>query len=254
MSRVPAYADLIAEHGSGAFFELANAAAFTYDGLTFEQRNRLDDSCAGIVWESAFALIAYLRRSASFARLARRGGTALELGSGCGLLGLCAAKEFGFARVTLTDTSSAVEDVLRANAERNASVVGGRARVMSLDWEREDELEAVIRENGPFDCVFGTDVVFSERLVRALVRCVERALRRRKRSVCYICVQRRSPEAHDEFIRLAHERFDVNKIPREEFSFTEDDECEIFELRWRARDVEATSATKTRDKKRRKLE
>ena len=66
-SEIPSYDALIATHGVGAFFELANAPAFRYDDLRVRQDQSVVDSCGGIVWESAFCLVNYLRANARFA-------------------------------------------------------------------------------------------------------------------------------------------------------------------------------------------
>lgn len=249
-STIPRYAELIEEEGQGAFFTIANARLFAFDELTIEQNNEIESSCAGICWESAFALIAYLRRFSTFGD--RRGGKALELGSGCGLLGLCAAKEFGFEEVVLTDTREALSAVTERNVERNRDVVGvEKARVMALDWENEEELDDVVK-SGPYEVVFGTDVVFSKRLVGPLLRCVERCLSKDRPSVCYICIQKRSPDAHRRFVKMAGKVFEVKKVSKDQFSFAEDDECEIFELRFRAKDAHESRRKVKKEKKRKR--
>jgi predicted nicotinamide N-methyase len=233
---IPSYADLVETHGADAFFELANAPKFTYENLVLAQDADARDTCGGIVWESAFCLAKYLReRSVGLVRSSKRGKKALEVGCGCGLLGLVLARDFGFDEVVMTDQSRVLENVTRANVEMNRTKVLAmtKLRVMALDWELEEELSPV-RERGPYDVVVGTDVLFSVHLVAPLLRVIERTLNdRRKSAVCYICVQRRSPDAHDEFLRLASEKFDVVAVEKALVAFSEDDECEIFELRWR---------------------
>jgi hypothetical protein len=147
------------------------------------------------------------------------------------------ARDFAFDEVVMTDQSRVLENVTRENVETNRKEIGGVAttalHVMALDWEVEEELNAV-SERGPFDVVVGTDVLFSVHLVAPLLRVIECTLSdTRKSAVCYICVQRRSPDAHDEFLRLAREKFDVVAVEKALVAFSEDDECEIFELRWK---------------------
>ena len=239
-SEIPSYDALIATHGVGAFFELANAPAFRYDDLRVRQDQSVVDSCGGIVWESAFCLVNYLRANARFASLmTREGRAAVELGCGCALVGLVVARDHGFKRVVVTDQEKVLADVTRANVAMNVEALEARGastvpRAMALDWEKEEELDAVAAA-GPFDVVLGTDVLFSVPLVGKLVRCVERLMRKKKHSVCYVCVQRRSPDAHEEFLRLAKEKFEF--FQAEDVSFAEDDACEVFELRWRREDL-----------------
>ena len=234
---IPSYAELVQTHGADAFFELANAPKFAFENLVLAQDANAREHCGGIVWESAFCLAKYLReRSVGLVRSSKRGKKALEVGCGCGLLGLVLARDFAFDEVVMTDQSRVLENVTRENVEMNRKEIGGAAtalHVMALDWEVEEELKAV-SERGPFDVVVGTDVLLGVHLVAPLLRVIERTLSdTRKSAVCYICVQRRSPDAHDEFLRLAGEKFAVVAVEKALVAFSEDDECEIFELRWK---------------------
>lgn len=97
----------------------------------------------------------------------------LELGSGCGLLGLGLAATCN-AEVVLTDPAVAVNfaedaesgntlDWLRENVERNREAVGDRARVEQLAWGDADAAEALRRTCGNdagFDLVVGSDLLY----------------------------------------------------------------------------------------------
>jgi protein N-lysine methyltransferase METTL21D len=244
-STPPSYDALLAEHGPGAFFELANLRTFTYDGLELEQDSGVENSCGGIVWESAFCLTKYLERADAFARWGRRKKKLLELGCGCGLIGLVAAR--AGAVTVMTDVKEVAFGACSRNVERNvaAKAFGEHAppKVLQLDWEREDELNEVIAL-GPYDVVLGTDVVFSVKLVGPLLTCVERTLKKSSSSVCYVCIQRRSPDAHEEFLKQTKEMFNVRVV--RELDFMEDDECELFELTWLEKDVGARRTKKKR--------
>ena len=119
-----------------AFFELANASVLRYTvsekaELLVEQDQALQTSCGGIVWESAFCLAGYLRthieRRCVQPPVSRsnglRGCRVLEVGAGCGLLGMALAV-MGAKKVVLTDHPDALP-LLRRNVERNAEVLGG---------------------------------------------------------------------------------------------------------------------------------
>ena len=185
---IPSYAELVQTHGADAFFELANAPKFAFENLVLAQDANAREHCGGIVWESAFCLAKYLReRSVGLVRSSKRGKKALEVGCGCGLLGLVLARDFAFDEVVMTDQSRVLENVTRENVEMNRKEIGGAAtalHVMALDWEVEEELKAV-SERGPFDVVVGTDVLFSVHLVAPLLRVIERTLSdARKSDVC----------------------------------------------------------------------
>ena len=143
------------EAAAEGFFDLANAALVRYtvkeckqsengkgDGasgggggsggaveLLVEQDQSLHNSCGGIVWESAFCLAEYLRRHIK--RRCKRppvsnaaglkGCRVLEVGAGCGLLGMAMAV-MGAKEVVLTDHPDAMP-LLRRNVQRNAAVL-----------------------------------------------------------------------------------------------------------------------------------
>jgi len=105
----------------------------------------------------------------------------LELGSGCGLLGICMAV-LG-EHVVLTDpaveigvadgsggvqTASTLEQ-LQANVELNQEVLGaGSASAVKLLWGEEADLRAV-EQLGPFDAIVGCDVTYSPETFEALL-------------------------------------------------------------------------------------
>ena len=99
--------------------------------LLVEQDQSLHNSCGGIVWESAFCLAGYLRRCVrrrcEEPPISRAGGfeacSVLEVGAGCGLLGMSMAV-MGARRVVLTDHPDAMP-LLRRNVRRNAKALRG---------------------------------------------------------------------------------------------------------------------------------
>merc|ERR1712125_281516 len=80
------------------------------------------------------------------------GRRVLDLGCGCGLLGL-AALSVGAREVVLLDAAPEVAALARRNAQRNA-VDGRQALVVSRSW-RED-----LSDLGTFDVVFACDVLY----------------------------------------------------------------------------------------------
>eukprot|EP00927_Polykrikos_kofoidii_P019785 TRINITY_DN19277_c0_g1_i1.p1 TRINITY_DN19277_c0_g1~~TRINITY_DN19277_c0_g1_i1.p1 ORF type:complete len:209 (+),score=37.50 TRINITY_DN19277_c0_g1_i1:143-769(+) len=94
-----------------------------------------------------------------------RGKSVVELGSGCGLVGLVAAH---FAEsVTLTDGDEAEMPLLQRNAEVHAPKKGGRVDAELLDWESEG--------NGrSFDVIIGQEIVYMPSCVCALAATIKR--------------------------------------------------------------------------------
>ena len=76
-----------------ALFDLANQPSVQYrcsSGvvLDIKQNNRVEDCNGGIVWETAFVLSSFVEQH----RICSTGTLVLEVGAGCGLVGLvCAA-------------------------------------------------------------------------------------------------------------------------------------------------------------------
>jgi len=89
----------------------------------------------------------------------------LELGSGCGLLGIGLAA-MGHS-VVLTDADVEFEDDtstsstltwLKDNVDLNRNVVGGRSTVQPLLWGDGDNTDAV---EGDFDLIVGSELLYS---------------------------------------------------------------------------------------------
>ena len=102
------------------------------------------------VWTAAPLLV----RTLAASRELLAGKRVLELGSGCGLVGLAVAR-LGAASVVLSDTPAAtgVLELLRENAQLNAGE-GCPVSVLALDWAEgtgDDPL---------FDLVLGSDVLY----------------------------------------------------------------------------------------------
>lgn len=98
----------------------------------------------------------------------------LELGSGCGLVGLTAAL-LG-ANVTMTDLAEVLPS-LRHNAERNAPLLlgspsggpYGRIRVAELDWTDDDALRRIGGET-EWELILASDVMYSDNVFRLFFR------------------------------------------------------------------------------------
>mmetsp|Transcript_41824 Transcript_41824/g.131888 ORF Transcript_41824/g.131888 Transcript_41824/m.131888 type:complete len:394 (+) Transcript_41824:98-1279(+) len=106
----------------------------------------------GVVWDAAYCLVDLISQLGmeSF-----RGRRVLELGAGCGFVGLAAAS-LG-AIVTLTDRSDHLEN-LSKNADLNTSMENV-VDVAALDW---DDREAARRFSEPFDWILASDVVYEQ--------------------------------------------------------------------------------------------
>mmetsp|Transcript_149549 Transcript_149549/g.461694 ORF Transcript_149549/g.461694 Transcript_149549/m.461694 type:complete len:282 (-) Transcript_149549:3-848(-) len=116
----------------------------------------------GVVWAGALALSSLLqeRRGELLSGGCRR---VVEIGAGCGLVGLVAASLAGEgARVVLTDESEAVLANLRHNVLANAGCFAAQVDVARLAWE--EVLDG--RARPPVDAadlLLGSDVIWGDR-------------------------------------------------------------------------------------------
>lgn len=114
----------------------------------------------GEVWPGALVLAEYLGSSVTTLRNQK----VIELGCGCGAVGIVAAS-LG-ADVTLTDVSEKNLEVARRNALKN----GVEVSTAAIDWRTP------LRENSEFDIVVASDVVYAPSLVAPLL-CVLREIK-----------------------------------------------------------------------------
>lgn len=187
----------------------------------------------GIVWETSYLLLNYLLSSNEWLGIppntnsADTSITVLEIGAGCGLLGLSLHKAFELgivgkhndnegtaipssSRVILTETSE-VMDNLRGNLERNypplscedesATALDTKSHdehklsVEELDWTRYRKDCAVAGiEAHSVDCIVGTDVVFSTRFVLPMLETMQ--FLSHSGTLIYLCLQERCRDSH----------------------------------------------------------
>jgi hypothetical protein len=165
-------------------FELANAPAVTYRcrgglPLTIRQDREAKVHTGGIVWETAFLLGLFLEHQPALILADRAPKTphyVLEVGAGCGLLGMVLAA--AGCDVVLTEHPIALANLRHNVTSCGGAIVANRARVAELNWCEANDVRAVrgaqtARGLPPtFDTIVGTDVVFSEQLVVPLLRSV----------------------------------------------------------------------------------
>merc|ERR1712061_664360 len=118
------------------------------------------------VWEAADILAELL--SAEPARV--RGKRVLELGCGCGMLGL-AAGALGAREVVLTDE---VLTLASHNVDTNFSQqpdLHGRFKVLNLSWGNQ---EHILATGPPYDVILGSDILWDgaqhDDLAKTLIR------------------------------------------------------------------------------------
>ena len=117
----------------------------------------------GHVWHSSRVLADYLSSNVDISDMLRAGVSVLELGSGCGLLGLSAMALGG--DVTLTDQTMQIP-LLKMNTERNfahiktladSALLPPKPRVAELTW---GDPPAALEEGKCYSLVIGSDLFY----------------------------------------------------------------------------------------------
>lgn len=84
------------------------------------------------------------------------------------------------------------------------------AEALELDWGSEANMTAV-RSKGSFDLVVGSDIVFASRLVQPLILTIRTLLKGSSSATCWLCLQRRDPDAHALLLVEAGKHFKVQE-------------------------------------------
>jgi len=134
----------------------------------------------------------------------------LELGSGCGLLGMSLAATGD--EVVLTDHAENIK-WLRENVELNQNVVGNRATTAVLQWGNEKDMVAVEKKLGDshFDVIVGSDLIYDPSSHRVLKETMQRFAMPNRAPVFLGYPDRGSSEP--DFFCIAKENFNIEIMP-----------------------------------------
>ncbi len=147
------------------------------------------------VWPASFVLGRYLRK------LAPEGKTLLELGAGCGTLGLLASR-YGFSSVCISDIVPdallfAKANVLKNNLEnvvhvRHVDITDSRASL----------------GNTRFDMIAASEILYLEELHRPLTKCLQRHLNTGGKAILCTDMARKRPR----FFKQAEKLFTIQEL------------------------------------------
>jgi predicted nicotinamide N-methyase len=191
------------------FFNLANDQRVAYRTasghlVTVRQDPDVEDSTGGIVWETAYLLATFLEGRPDNGLPAPQ-SSVLELGAGCGLLGLVLAHNG--SNVVCTEATETLS-VLKRNIKANQTAVvaaGGSVQAQKLRWEVPKDRAAL--NGAPYDTIVGTDTVFSVDLVEPMLATA--ASLSHASTKVWLCFQERCAAAHAELLQLAPHYFDL---------------------------------------------
>ena len=203
-----------------AFFELANSPVVgykidSYKSVWVKQCNMCQTHTGGIVWETSYLLALYLNERIKGANSNETYGKVLEVGAGCGMLGLILACSGVVKKVVMTETTEVLknlrENVLfnirpkkissRKKSNQIKSCCPSSLSVRKLRWECfETDINICDSEGSDdlcphsFDTILGTDVIFSIKLVSPLLRTLQKMSN--ENTIIYLCVQIRCSDSH----------------------------------------------------------
>lgn len=99
----------------------------------------------------------------------------LELGSGCGLVGLTVAQMDGCAHVVMTDHDPGAIKLIEDGVARNGGRLAAECKAGLLEWGDAGAAVALAKEG--FDLVIASDVIYSIDVVRPLMATVTAVLK-----------------------------------------------------------------------------
>mmetsp|Transcript_22778 Transcript_22778/g.71371 ORF Transcript_22778/g.71371 Transcript_22778/m.71371 type:complete len:248 (+) Transcript_22778:309-1052(+) len=166
------------------------------------------DLTGQVVWPVSVLLASFA------ARQDWRGLRVVELGAGCGLPGLVAARRG--ARVALTDGSAVCLDLLRQSVE----AFGSTAAVAELVWGDRASADAFAAAHGAADVVLGADVVAWPQSVEPLFQTLNRIAAKHASFYCGFVV--RAYATRDLFYAVA-ERYGFTVVRVDPATFLPDD-------------------------------
>lgn len=158
------------------------------------------------VWPTARAVVTRLNGDLDELRRKKPSLRILELGAGCGLLGMTLAATGD--EVLLTDYAGNIE-WLRANVKLNATVLGSRATTAELNWGDTQDMSTIETEVGDegFDAIVGSDVIYDATCHHALTETMRRFATSARAPVFLGYPDRNSSES--DFLQTAEKYFDI---------------------------------------------
>ncbi|RPA83371.1 hypothetical protein BJ508DRAFT_413567 [Ascobolus immersus RN42] len=172
------------------------------------------ENIAGHVWDAGIILSAYLDHYADkssgpltklHSRLNRKEEfTAIELGSGCGLVGLTLATVYPKSTVFLTDLSEA-EELCRRNLELVSTTTSG-VDFCVLDWYDTAIPETIPKDTA--DIILAADCTYNTGSVPALVKTFER-LTENNRDAVVLLAHKPRHDSERLFFELMEDNFDI---------------------------------------------
>jgi predicted nicotinamide N-methyase len=141
-----------------------------------EQTIFLADGKEGLhLWESSVVLTRFvLKNSSLFSNK-----NIIELGTGCGLLGISILKKINVKHFTFSDYNEDVLNNLKENIKIN-KINNKNYEILKLDWRDYNTI------NNKYDIIIGSELIYQGGFIKELVLLIDKILN--ENGLCYICM------------------------------------------------------------------
>ncbi|CAI2176141.1 2248_t:CDS:1 [Funneliformis geosporum] len=179
-----------------------------------QQNNTLNHGTT--IWDSSIITAQYMQQLLRSSDNSLKSKRCIELGSGCGLLGLIMCS-MGL-QTTLTDLETVLVDVLQDNVKHNLWILNQNkkennslysAQAKILDWTITQLIPPEFTP--PYDYIVATDCIYSLDLISHFVRCLNELAN--EKTLIFCGLERRDPFVVETFINACKGGFYVVKIP-----------------------------------------
>ena len=128
------------------------------------------------LWEASVVLSRYSLKHSSLLQNKK----IIELGCGCGLLGISILKEIPIKNYTFSDYNTSVLNNLKDNLKLNGiSVNDKKIEIKELDWKNYEQMES-----NEYDIIIGTELIYKGGAILELAKVINKILK--PGGKCYI--------------------------------------------------------------------
>ncbi|XP_075047956.1 protein N-lysine methyltransferase METTL21D [Mixophyes fleayi] len=176
------------------------------DGTMLKIRQLSSGDVGCVVWDAAIVLSKFLERRECTEPGVLRGRSALELGSGTGIVGIMAAT-LG-ANVTVTDLED-LQDLMKTNIDSNSHLITGSCQAKVLKWGED------VSDFSPSpDYILMADCIYYEESLKPLLKTLKDLA---GRETCILCCYEerttgKNPEIERKFFELLRKDFDFEEV------------------------------------------
>ncbi len=206
-------ADLVKSHRRIGFFREAQSPASekNEEPIIFEVY-QVFGNMQDQVWPASIRLAQYMVNKPVLEILSENGSVttrrrAIELGSGLGLV----SKLLSTCGLDVVATDIRVHNEIpnRVVLQNGDKKDMGSLKWIELDWQDFERSLLIAQQEGPFDYILGSDLVFDKRNFHWLARTLQTFLFAFKNSECYISTQIRDREKETDFFDCILPKFNM---------------------------------------------